>query len=137
MKNFLVSGILAVVLHVYVFNPSNFYQQTEPPAGSNEVAWSSYLSEKMGGEAEYRLPDGSRVDIYHRKENVAYEVEWCKKWPESIGQSLFYALSLDATPGVILLKTPDDDEDYLQCLATVDYLRGRGIPFKLIVQQVK
>lgn len=80
----------------------------------NEVQWSAKLAEDVGGETEVRLPDGSRVDIL--TESNAWEVEWSDKWPEAIGQSVFYGMATDRRPGVWLLLRGKRDEDYLQCL---------------------
>ena len=82
------------------------------------------------------LPDGRRVDIYH--DGVAWEVELCSKWEESIGQSMGYAIGLNATPGVWLLKRGmQDDEEYNQCLSVIAYLRGRGVTIEFRVTDIK
>jgi len=78
------------------------------------VAISARLAAQIGGEAEHRLPDGSRVDIL--TDDVAYEVEWSDAWEEAIGQSVFYAMATDREPGVWLLLRGNYDEDYLRCL---------------------
>lgn len=103
-----------------------------PAAGSNELAWSTWLAAEMHGAPEYRLPEGSRVDIL--TDDVAWEVEWVDKWPESIGQALFYGIATDRTPGVVLLLRGNSDEDYLQCLMVIDHLRSQGVAFELRVQ---
>ena len=61
--------------------------------GKTEVEWSKELSETIfPGEAEYRLPDGTRIDIL--TEDACWEVEWCShKVYESIGQALYYQAS--------------------------------------------
>lgn len=105
-----------------------------------ELDWSKYLAEQLDGEAEHRLPDGARVDVLQRttSHTITWEVEWVDKWPESIGQALFYSLSVDAgeaerpvLPGVYLLLRGNHDEDYLQCLAVVSRLRAQGVPIVL------
>lgn len=118
--------------------------QPAPNQTWHETDWSKHLAGQVGGVAEYRLPNGARVDIYQETEtvNIAWEVEWVDKWPESIGQSLFYSLSLDnaekrCVPGIWLLKKPGHDEDYLECLSVVRELRGRGFDVRLNVQDVK
>jgi hypothetical protein len=74
----------------------------DPPAATaHEPAWSKYLSWKWNGEAEHRTVDGSRVDVL--TDDMAWEVEWCKKWKESIGQALFYGVVTGRKPGVVLL----------------------------------
>ena len=74
----------------------------DPPGPtSHEPAWSEYLAWLWGGEAEHRTVDGSRVDVL--TDDVAWEVEWVKKWKESIGQALLYGVVTGRTPGVVLL----------------------------------
>jgi hypothetical protein len=74
----------------------------DPPGPTAyEPAWSTYLAWKWGGVAEYRTVDGSRVDVL--TDDMAWEVEWCKKWKESVGQALFYGAVTNRAPGVVLL----------------------------------
>jgi hypothetical protein len=89
----------------------------QPAAEKPETEWIKLLSKELGGEAEHRTPDGSRVDILTDK--VAWEVEWARKWQEAIGQAHFYALATNRRPGIVLLLTGDKSEKvyYLRCLA--------------------
>lgn len=73
-----------------------------------EPVWSKYLAAKLGGVAEYRCIDGSRVDVL--TDDFAAEVEWVKKWKESIGQALLYSLLTGRAPMVILLLRGHDHE---------------------------
>lgn len=77
---------------------------------------------------EYRLPDGRRIDIYDDVNGITWEVEWCKKWEESIGQAIGYAAVMDAEPGVWLLFESGDDEEWNQFQTAAEYLQSRGIP---------
>ena len=66
----------------------------------------------MGGESEYRLPDGRRVDILTK--GLAIEVDWVKKWPEAIGQSIGYAIETDRMPAILLLlRNKPTEQKYL------------------------
>lgn len=88
-----------------------------------ETDWSRHLAEKMGGVAEYRLPDESRIDVFDEDAGVAFEVEWASKWTQAIGQCEFYAISTGAKPGVILLLKDDGDKlHYLRCLVVCEKL---------------
>ena len=112
-----------------------------PTEDSGEVKWSAYLATTgdTRGIAEYRLSDGSRIDIL--TESTAWEVDWDDKWAEAIGQSLFYWLSTDndqkRNPGIVLLRRTSSDEYYLRCLSVVRELRNHGIEMNLKVQPVK
>jgi len=52
----------------------------------HEAVWSAALAELLGGEAEYRLPDRTRVDVL--TDRFAVEVDWVGKFEEGIGQAL-------------------------------------------------
>ena len=121
-----------------------------PAPDARETDWSAYLASRTGGAAEFRLPNGARIDVLEirtdaatlRGEKIAWEVEWAEKWRESVGQALFYAASLDGhnglpvRPGVWLLVKPGDgDEGYLQLLTVVRELRGHGLDFRLRIQR--
>ncbi len=72
-----------------------------PSPSDGETVWSRWLAERMGGVAEFVLPDRSRVDIL--TDTLAIEVDWVKKWPEAIGQSVFYGIVTERQPAVLLL----------------------------------
>ena len=86
---------------------------------------------------EYVLPDGRRIDIYDKDNNISYEVDWCQKWEEGIGQSLGYAIATNSQPGLILLYKSGEDEYYNTALGVVNQLRERGYKYKFIVVNVK
>jgi len=89
----------------------------------NEVEWSAYLAEGLGGPTEVRLFDDSRVDIL--TETYAIEVDWAKKWPEAIGQSQYYGIITGKEPGVLILtKDAKADRKYLyRCLIVATRLK--------------
>ena len=73
-----------------------------PTQHDRETTWSKYLATKLGGIAEYRTEDGSRVDIV--TDEYAIEVEWATKWKEAIGQALFYGVMTGRKPAIILMQ---------------------------------
>ncbi|MDZ4185777.1 MAG: hypothetical protein U1D97_12450 [Desulfuromonadales bacterium] len=75
-------------------------------------AWCS----EMNGKVEVRLDDGTRVDCL--TDEYAVEVDFAKKWAESIGQSLYYADRTGRKPGVLLI-VGEDDQRFLDRLETV------------------
>tara|TARA_R100001594_G_scaffold4392_1_gene15469 strand:- start:1139 stop:1453 length:315 start_codon:yes stop_codon:yes gene_type:complete len=84
-----------------------------PTPTSNEPEWSQWLAEQMGGVAEYRLPDRSRVDIL--TPTMAIEVDWVKKWPESFGQAVYYGIVTERQAAVLLLlRGKATEERYLR-----------------------
>lgn len=91
--------------------PSRAATQT---TAKTELEWSAELAKQISGKTEFRLSDGSRVDIL--TETEAIEVEWSDNWAEAIGQSTYYGLATDRQPCVWLLLRGNHDEDYLRCL---------------------
>ena len=89
---------------------------SRPGPTDREPTWSKWLAQERGGVAEARTFDGSRVDVL--TDQYAIEVEWVKKWKESIGQALYYAAAFGRKPGVILLTRgkPREELYYLRCL---------------------
>jgi len=59
------------------------------------------LASKYNARVEVTLSDGSRCDLLSKE--YAIEVDWAKKWPEGIGQSLLYAELTGRKPALILL----------------------------------
>lgn len=99
-------GIAALV------SPAQEPTLARPQETARETDWSGYLAERMGGEAEHRLPDGSRVDILTK--TTAWEVEWPEKWPQSIGQAVYYGALTNRRPGVLLLMGKGDNATELK-----------------------
>ena len=78
-----------------------------------QVVW----CERVGGEVEYVLENRTRVDCL--TEEYAIEFDFARKWAESIGQALYYALETDRKPGVVLIIEDPKDERYLERLLEV------------------
>ena len=72
----------------------------------------------MNGIKEYTLPDRTRIDCL--TSSYAIEVDFAKKWAESIGQSLYYGLMTNKRPGILLImEKPKKDIRYLKRLKKV------------------
>lgn len=93
------------------------------PAFGGEVDEVERLAPKYGGVVEYRLWDGTRVDLLTNTH--AIEADWSYKWAEAIGQSLYYAAVTDKQPGIILLvKSYTQEASYIYRCQTVCKQRG-------------
>jgi hypothetical protein len=94
----------------------------EPSPTDNELAWTRYLAWKMGGEPEVVLPCRSRVDIL--TSTLALEVDWVKKWPEAIGQAVYYGVQTNRSAAVLLLlRGKDTEQKYIKrCKQACDKL---------------
>ena len=111
-----------------------------PNAESSEGEWATYIANNiLSAEegVEYVLPDGRRIDIYDKDNNISYEVDWCTKWEEGIGQSLGYAIATNSQPGLVLLYKSGEDEYYNTALGVVNQLRERGYKYEFIVVNVQ
>lgn len=85
---------------------------------AGEVEETRKLAEKYHAVAEYVLWDSTRVDLL--SDEYAIEVEWPRKWAESIGQCLYYAQVTGRKPAVILLiKDKRSEAKYIYRLQTV------------------
>lgn len=97
-----------------------------PPVRSlpklSEVEFAKILARAVGGVTEYRLPDDSRVDILTDKHAV--EVDWAHKWPEGIGQCLYYGLMTERAPVVLLLADVATENRFINRCHLVCVNRG-------------
>ncbi len=66
---------------------------------------------------EYVLKDRTRVDCLTDK--YAIEVDFAKKWAESIGQSLYYAHMTNRKPAVGFIMNSKKDKRYFKRLNTI------------------
>ena len=53
----------------------------------------------------------SRVDFLTKE--YAVEIDFARKWPEAIGQSLYYSLVTGKKPAIILLAVPRKDDRFV------------------------
>lgn len=74
----------------------------------NEKYYQTLLCNKLGGLMEQSLLDRTRVDCL--TDEYAIEVDFAKKWAESVGQSLYYAEMTEKKPavGLIVRKNKKD-----------------------------
>lgn len=88
-----------------------------------ERVYQDYWCGKYGGKTEVRLLDNARVDCV--LDDYAIEFDFANKWGESIGQSLYYGLSLNKKSGVVLIMEDyEKDARYLKRLSAVASLHG-------------
>ena len=83
--------------------------------------------EGVGGEVEYRLPDGRRIDCL--TQTHAIEIEFARKWPEAIGQSLSYSMMTERQAGIVLLLNSKQEFTYWMRLN--DVVQHYNLPIRL------
>ena len=123
--NSVAAGLVAglITYSVLIFLTLQVFNITEKEANENvksevvatqrygtETYWQDIIQKEIGGEKEYRLDDGTRVDLLF--DDKACEIDWANKWAEGIGQSIYYGLKTDRPPLVILLAKKDGWEKY-------------------------
>ena len=74
---------------------------------------------------EVVMKDGTRCDILTATH--AIEVDFAKKWAESIGQSLHYALHTGKRPGVALIVLAPSDNKYVERVRKISAEYGLGL----------
>ena len=121
MKNILILVFTMAIL------PAN--------AIENEDYYNRQFCSEVSGQAEYRLPDKSRVDCL--TDTHAYEADWADglKVYESIGQSLYYAAETGKNPGILLLVRKKNSDKHIRKVKRV--IENWSLPIKLIVQDVR
>jgi hypothetical protein len=93
---------------------------------NKEKVYQDHFCKQFGGVSEYRLKDRTRVDCLLN--DYAIEVDFAKKWAESIGQSLYYASQTSRKAAVLLIMEDfQKDEKYLHRLKDVSQKHGIDI----------
>lgn len=76
------------------------------------------LAPKYNAITEAPIWDGTRCDLLN--DEYAIEVDWAPKWAEAIGQALYYGITLDRKPAILLvLKNGIKDRKYAHRAQTV------------------
>lgn len=82
----------------------------------NEKYYQTILCNELDGKMEVVLEDRTRVDCL--TDEYAIEVDFAKKWAESIGQSLYYAEMTGKKPSIGLILGSHDNR-YLSRLELI------------------
>jgi len=93
--------ILLMQLLLLISTSFFFLACANKPKKYNERYYQTEFCTKLSGKMEYTLKDRTRVDCL--TDEYAIEVDFAKKWAESIGQSLFYAQMTGKKPAVGLI----------------------------------
>lgn len=97
--------------------------QAQPSESWYQQVW----CEGMDGKVEHRLKDGRRIDCL--TEQYAIEIEFARKWPEAIGQSLNYSMLTGKKAGIVLILKTAEDHAHWQRLLTV--IKHYALPIKV------
>ena len=101
----------------------------------NEDYYNRKFCTQESGQAEYMLPDRSRVDCL--TDTHAFEADWADglKVYESIGQSLYYAAETGKKPGILLLVRKKNSDKHIRKVKRV--IENWSLPIKLVIQDVR
>ena len=69
------------------------------------------------GVTEYKLDDGTRVDVL--TDSYAVEFDFAQKWAEAVGQSLYYAYKTGKQPAIVLIIEKPSDWKYFKRVKTL------------------
>lgn len=73
----------------------------------NEMFYQVLVRDHMKGIQSYHLPSGKICDILN--DELAIEVDYVRKWAESIGQSLQYAMESGKRPCIVFIYNYSKD----------------------------
>jgi spore coat polysaccharide biosynthesis predicted glycosyltransferase SpsG len=111
----LIFTLILVFLYLFFENDSTIFENSNN-IKKNEKYYQSKMCQELGGRMEYVLYDKSRVDCL--TDEYAIEVDFAKKWAESIGQALYYA-DVTGKKAAIGLIVGSGDEKYLNRIKRV------------------
>lgn len=90
--------------------------------GAPESAYRDAWCKEAKGVTEFRLRDNTRVDCLTK--NYAVEIEFARKWSQSVGQALHYARLSGEKPAVVLIIEDEGDWDYYWKLIKIAKNKG-------------
>jgi hypothetical protein len=101
----------------------------------NEDYYNRQFCAQESGQAEYKLPDRSRIDCL--TDTHAYEADWADglKVYESIGQSLYYAAETGKKPGILLLVRKKNSAKHIRKVRRV--IESWSLPIKLVIKDIR
>ena len=101
----------------------------------NEDYYNRKFCTQESGQAEYKLPDRSRIDCL--TDTHAFEADWADglKVYESIGQSLYYAAETGKKPGILLLVRKKNSAKHIRKVRRV--IESWSLPIKLVIKDIR
>lgn len=114
-----ISAIVAII--IYILGGCSTYFENQNTQTHDEKYYQTKMCNELKGTMEYVLFDRTRVDCLTDK--YAIEVDFAKKWAESIGQALYYADVTNKEP-VVALIVGKDDERYIERVKRVAKTHG-------------
>lgn len=110
----MIRKIIFSLITLLIASPALAFDVTHALEKDYQLPWCSV----NGGQAEYELPDKTRVDCLTPE--YAVEFDYAHKWAESIGQSLYYSAMTGKKPAVVIILKKPSDALYLKKILKVD-----------------
>jgi hypothetical protein len=106
-----ILGCVLLSLYLYDHFSPEFPKKTLSVKMGTEAYYQLKINEIVQGEIEYKLSDGTRVDIL--TDDYAIEVDFARKFYEAMGQAAHYAIRTNRKPAIWLIATKKSDEKYI------------------------
>lgn len=100
----MIKRLLIILIFTITIMPAHAARFYKESCYQNEWAL------RWGGVCEYKLPDGTRVDVMTK--NYAVEFDFAKKWAEAVGQALHYGRMTGKKPAIVLIIEQPSDFKY-------------------------
>lgn len=99
---------LVYILLIILITQNPSFSAHIRPEKYYQTQWCS----RWNGQAEYILPDKTRIDCLTK--SYAVEFDFPSKWAEAVGQSLYYAKMTGKKPAIILILEKPSDWKYYE-----------------------
>ena len=87
-------------------------------AKKKESYYQNIHCDNLGGKAEHRLEDRTRIDCL--TDTKAIEHDFAPKWAECAGQAIYYAQRMDLKPVCALIGTEKQFKRYIPRIETIN-----------------
>lgn len=123
-----------VALYFFGMLFGTFIAVAAEPARLTETDHCRVLAPKYQAQTEYRLWDGTRVDLYTEAE--AIEVDYAKKWAECYGQAEYYGIVSGKRPAMLLLVANMEAERQFVYRAQTLAAAHEPEPMRLYIERI-
>jgi len=112
-----------------------FVECVEAKRLHKEVYYQDIWCTELGGDQKFVLPDRGRPDCLLKTHAV--EFDFCTKWAECIGQSLYYGTATNRAPMCVLICDPAKQDRYIKRFnQAVKYMNRYEKPVLVIIKEV-
>lgn len=110
-ENLIMKKIILTSLIIFSFT-------LQANAKKKESHYQNIHCDKLGGKAEYKLEDKTRIDCLTNAK--AIEHDFAPKWAECAGQAIYYAQRMNLKPACALIGTEKQFKRYIPRIETIN-----------------